>query len=78
MRDVGEELGEELGLAVGDTVEMITDDWSGAVASKGELGEIRSFTKDVGEIYIRVCFRNGTYDYPFPLLANEVRKRGDA
>ncbi|WMI34784.1 hypothetical protein SEA_MARAV_62 [Streptomyces phage Marav] len=63
------ELGEKLGLAPGDTVEMITDEWD-FVAEKGERGKITHFHLDGGTTFVYVLFG----DAHFPFTADEIKK----
>lgn len=64
------ELGEKLGLAPGDTVELVTDDWEGLVAGKGERGKVTHFVLDGPTIFTYVQF-----DYTqFPFEPAEIKK----
>ncbi len=70
MNDVtNAELGIELGLAPGDTVEMVTDEWD-FVAEPGERGKITHFILDGGTTFVYVLFG----DAHFPFTADEIRK----
>lgn len=64
------ELGEKLGLAIGDTVELITDEWEGLVANKGERGTITHFMLDGPTLFTYVAFADTT----FPFEAGEIKK----
>lgn len=64
------ELGEKLGLAPQDTVELITDEWSDLVADKGERGEATHFVEDGGTIFTYVLI-NGSH---FPFEPGEIKK----
>jgi hypothetical protein len=66
------ELGEKLGLAPGDTVEMVSDEWD-FVAEKGERGKITHFILDGGTIFTYVLFG----DAHFPFEADEIKKVED-
>ncbi|MBQ0949207.1 hypothetical protein [Streptomyces sp. RK76] len=63
------ELGEKLGLAPGDTVEMVSDEWD-FVAPKGERGKITHFHLDGGMIFAYVLFG----DAHFPFTSDEIQK----
>lgn len=63
------ELGTKLGLAPGDTVELITDEWD-FVAPKGGRGKIAHFLLEEGTTFVCVQF-----DYAhFPFTADEIVK----
>ncbi|MFF7800210.1 hypothetical protein [Streptomyces olivaceus] len=64
------ELGETLGLAPGDTVELITDEWEGLVAYKGQRGKITHFVTDGPTIFTYVRFA----DTDFPFEPGEIKK----
>ncbi|MFH8414393.1 hypothetical protein [Streptomyces collinus] len=68
------ELGERVGYTVGETVEMATDHWEGAVASKGEHGKIARFAFDGRDIFAYVTFPNDETGMAFPLLPDEIKK----
>ncbi|AUG87247.1 hypothetical protein KGG77_gp21 [Streptomyces phage Omar] len=59
-----------LGLEVGDTVELTTDDWEGIVARRGERGTVTEFVADGGTVftYVRI------HDVPFPFEPDEIKK----
>ncbi|MGW8630569.1 hypothetical protein [Streptomyces sp. NPDC055793] len=64
------ELGEKLGLAPGDTVELITDEWKGLVADKGDRGTISHFFLDGPTVFTYVEFAGTT----FPFEPGEIKK----
>lgn len=63
------ELGEKLGLAPGDTVEMVSDEWD-FVAEPGERGKITHFALSRGTVFAYVLFG----DAHFPFTADEIKK----
>ncbi|MFF4054650.1 hypothetical protein ACFYZ0_02545 [Streptomyces sp. NPDC001708] len=69
------QLGEEIGYAVGETVELATNYWAGAVGDEGDKGKILRFAFDGRDIFAYVLVDNevaGTQ--PFPLLPSEIKK----
>ena len=72
MANINAALGEEVGLKVGDTVEVITENWAGLAAERGDRGEVLRFSTNGSAIYVRVALpkvKGG-----FPLASYEVEK----
>ncbi|MDX3525111.1 hypothetical protein P1P75_01270 [Streptomyces sp. ID05-39B] len=70
VHEIGPEFGEKLGLAQGDTVEVVTDHWDEVVASKGERGEVTHFVNDGVTTFTYVLI-NGSH---FPFEPDEIKK----
>ncbi|MFI5863527.1 hypothetical protein [Streptomyces sp. NPDC051546] len=72
MVKVNAALGEQVGLKVGDAVEVITDNWTGLAAERGDRGEVLRFSTNGTAIYVYVAtpkMKDG-----FGFRSNEVKK----
>jgi hypothetical protein len=65
-------LGKGVGLKVGDTVEVVTDNWSGLAAERGDRGEVLRFSTNGSEIFVRVALPK--VPSGFPLASHEVAR----
>lgn len=72
MANINAALGKEVGLKVGDTVEVVTDHWAGLAAERGERGEALRFSTNGSVIYVYVALPK--VESGFPLASHEVKK----
>ncbi|MCY0933667.1 hypothetical protein [Streptomyces sp. H34-S4] len=72
MTSINAALGKEVGLKVGDTVEVITDNWAPLAAERGDRGEALRFSTNGSVIYVYVAVPKVKGGFAF--ASYEVRK----
>ncbi|MFB8351034.1 hypothetical protein [Streptomyces niveus] len=74
MDPINAELGQAIGLAPGDTVELVTDTWSGEIGSRGDRGLVIRFHQEAGLTFVYVKVDNELHDQPFFFDPTEIKK----
>ncbi|MEU0344204.1 hypothetical protein ABZ092_35970 [Streptomyces bobili] len=66
------EMAVEMGLEVGETITLVTNDWEGIAGTLGDRGKIQGFARAQGQVFANVLMQGETV--PFPFLRSEIER----